>query len=74
MWQRVVRLLATSVNIYAFYSNPFKYLLSLALVVLIPYAVYIFWGTLALALLAGVGFYFLIRWISSTARQRVHHS
>lgn len=65
MWYRLVRLLKSGGNAYVFYSNPFRYLLGALLVLLIPYAIYIFWGSLFVLILAAFGLYFLFKLIKS---------
>lgn len=61
MWYRIVRLLKTGGNAYIFYSNPFRYLFGALFVLLIPYAIYIFWGSFIVLILAAVGIYFLFK-------------
>lgn len=63
MWQRILRLLTASLNMYSFYANPVRYIFSLLLIILIPYLAYIFWGSLVILILMGVGIYLLYRWI-----------
>lgn len=65
MWYRIIRLLKAGSNAYVFYSNPFRYFLAFLLAVLIPYAIYIFWGSVVIAILAAVGVYFLFKMIFS---------
>lgn len=68
MWYRIVRLLKSMGNAYVFYSNPFKYFLSFLLALLIPYAVYIFWGSFVVLILAALGIYFLFKLIKSALK------
>lgn len=65
MWQRLLRLLATGLNAYSFYSNPFRFILALLTVVLIPYLTYIFWGTVVFTILVILVIYLLYRVIQS---------
>lgn len=65
MWYRIVRLLKAGGNAYVFYSNPFRYLLGALLVILIPYAIYIFWGSVIVFILAALGIYFLFKLVKS---------
>lgn len=65
MWYRILRLLKTGGNAYIFYSNPLRYLLGALLVLLIPYAIYIFWGSFIVLILAVFGLYFLFKLIKS---------
>lgn len=69
MWQRLLRLLTTSLNIYSFYSNPVRFLSTLLCVILIPYLVYIFWGGLIIIALAILGIYFLYLAVTSAKNQ-----
>lgn len=69
MWYRIARLLKSGGNAYIFYSNPFRYILGALLVLLIPYAIYIFWGSLIVFILAGIGIYFLFKLIKSTFKK-----
>lgn len=71
MWQRFLRLLTTGLNIYSFYANPLRYILSLLAVILIPYLIYIFWGSLVIIALSALGIYFLFRAILS-GKQRTY--
>jgi len=65
MWYRILRLLKTGSNAYIFYSNPFRYFLAFLLALLIPYAVYIFWGSVIVFILAAIGVYSLFKLIRS---------
>lgn len=66
MWQRLLRLLSTGLNIYSFYSNPVRFILSILFVLLIPYLAYIFWGTLFIAALIALGIYFIYRALTAS--------
>lgn len=68
MWQRILRLLTASLNMYSFYANPVRYIFSLLLIILIPYLAYIFWGSLVILILMGIGIYLLYRWIMRTQK------
>lgn len=68
MWQRILRFLTASLNMYSFYANPVRYILSLLLIILIPYLAYIFWGSLVILILMGIGIYLLYRWIMRTQK------
>ena len=65
MWYRIIRLIKAGGNAYIFYSNPFRYLFGLLLILLIPYAIYIFWGSLIVIILAAFGVYFIFKLIRS---------
>ena len=69
MWYRIVRLFKAGGNAYVFYSNPFRYFLAFLLALLIPYAVYIFWGSVIVFILAGIGVYFLFKLIKSVFKK-----
>lgn len=73
MWQRVLRLLSTGLNAYSFYSNPFRFIISILCVLLIPYLAYIFWGSLIIIGLIVLGIYLLYKAISAS-RKQYHHS
>lgn len=64
MWQRFLRLFTTGLNMYSFYANPAKYLLSLLMILLVPYLAYIFWGGVVIFILCCLGIYMLYRLIS----------
>lgn len=66
MWQRLLRLLATGLNLYSFYSNPVRFLVSIFCVILIPYLAYIFWGTLIIIALIMLGIFFIYKAIQAS--------
>lgn len=66
MWQRVLRLFASGLNAYSFYSNPVRFLISILCVILIPYLAYIFWGSIVILGLAIAGIYFLYKAITTS--------
>lgn len=51
MWSRLVRALTALLNAYSFYSNPARFVLSVLMIVVIPYLAYIFLGGVIFALL-----------------------
>lgn len=61
MWQRLIRLISTGLSAYSFYSNPFRFILMLLGVIVIPYLVYIFWGSVIIIALAVLGTYLIYR-------------
>lgn len=61
MWQRLLRLLATGLNAYSFYSNPVRFLISILCIILLPYMAYIFWGTLIIIALIILGIFFIYK-------------
>lgn len=65
MWSRILRLLTSMLNIYSFYSNPVRYILSLLVIMIIPYLIYIFWGSLIIIALLCLGIYFLYRLVKT---------
>lgn len=69
MWYRIIRLLKSGGNAYVFYSNPVRYFLGALLVLLIPYAIYIFWGSLIVLILAAFGIYFLFKLVKSAFKK-----
>lgn len=69
MWYRIARILKSGGSAYAFYSNPFRYFLGALLVLLIPYAIYIFWGSVVVLILAVLGIYFLFKLIRITFKK-----
>lgn len=73
MWQRLLRLLTAGLNMYSFYANPLRYILSLLMILVIPYLAYIFWGSLVILILIGLGIYMLYRLIAN-ARKRSTYS
>lgn len=66
MWQRLLRLLATGLNIYTFYSNPVRFIISILCIMLIPYLAYIFWGTIILITLIILGIFFIYKPIQAS--------
>ncbi len=73
MWQRILRLLATGINAYSFYSNPVRFIVSLFCVILIPYLAYIFWGTVVIVGLAILGIYFIYKAITTSSSSARYH-
>ncbi len=63
MWQRILRILTATG--YA-YNSPLRFLATVVGLILIPYAAYIFWGSLALLILAAAGIYFLFRLLGNS--------
>lgn len=53
---------------YSFYANPLKYILSLLVVLLVPYLAYIFWGSILIVVLIGLGIYMLYRLIANARK------
>ncbi len=68
MWQRFLRLLATGLNVYSFYSNPVRFVTTILCIILIPYLVYIFWGALIIIALIIMGIYLIYRAIKSSQK------
>ncbi len=68
MWQRLIRLLTAGLNMYSFYANPLRYILSLLMILVIPYLAYIFWGSLVILILIGLGIYMLYRLIANARK------
>jgi len=73
MWQRLLRLLATGLNAYSFYTNPVRFIISLLCVMLIPYLAYLFWGIAIIIALIALGIYFIYKAISASLDQRHHY-
>lgn len=69
MWYRISRLCKAGSNAYVFYSNPFRYFVTFLLALLIPYAVYLFWGSLFVLILAAFGIYFLFKLVKSALKK-----
>ncbi|GAA5523027.1 hypothetical protein Asal01_02995 [Fodinibius salicampi] len=70
MIQRLLRLLATSLSLYTFYSNPLRFIVSLLCIMLVPYLAYIFWGSLVIIGLAILGIYFIYQLIANFSNRR----
>ena len=68
MWQRILRLLTAGLNMYSFYANPLKYILSLLMILLVPYLAYIFWGSLIIIILSCLGIYMIYKLITNAAK------
>ena len=68
MWQRIIRLVTAGLNMYSFYANPLKYILSLLAILLVPYLTYIFWGSILLFVLIGLGIYMLYRLVANAKK------
>lgn len=72
MWQRLLRALTALLNMYSFYSNPVKYIFSLIMIMVVPYLVYIFWGSLVIILLIALGIYLLYRGYKKSTKSNVY--
>ncbi len=70
MFNRILRLLTTSINAYSFYSNPLRFFISILCIVLVPYLTYIFWGSIIIVALAIAGLYFIYKVIRSSIESR----
>jgi len=70
MWKRLARLLVSIFNVYSFYQNPVRYIISLLAILLVPYLVYIFWGALLILFFMGLGIYLLYRVITKKWNHR----
>lgn len=70
MFNRILRLLATSINAYSFYSNPLRFFISILCIFLVPYLAYIFWGVAVILALAVAGLYFIYKAIRSSIENR----
>ena len=68
MWQRFLRLLATGLNVYSFYSNPVRFVTTILCIILIPYLAYIFWGAHIIIALIILGIYLIYRAIKSSQK------
>ena len=73
MWQRLLRLLATGLNAYSFYSNPVRFIISILCVILLPYLAYIFWGSLILGALIALGIFLIYKAITSNKKSAHHY-
>jgi len=73
MWQRIIRLLTALFNAYSFYSNPVGYVLGVLAVIIVPYLVYIFWGSLIFIGLLALGIYFLYRLLTRNRQKRTSY-
>lgn len=74
MWQRILRLLATGLNAYSFYSNPVRFIVSILCIILIPYLAYIFWGTLIIIALIALGIFFIYKAIQASRNKSAGYS
>lgn len=70
MFNRLLRLLATGINAYSFYSNPLRFFISMLCIFLIPFLTYIFWGSVIITVLTIVGLYFMYKTIRSSIKKR----
>ena len=73
MFNQILRLLATGINTYSFYSNPIRFLATLIAVILIPYLAYIFWGAVVIIVLAALGIYFIYKALTNSNNQGYHY-
>jgi len=72
MWNRIVRLLTALFNAYSLYQNPVKYLVSVVAVLLVPYLIYIFWGTLIIIALIITGIYAVYKLFTRNKKRRYY--
>lgn len=69
MWKRILRVLTTLFSAYSFYQNPVRFIISLLALFLVPYLVYIFWGTIILLLLVIFGIFALYKLITGKKKK-----
>lgn len=74
MWQRFLRLLATGLNAYSFYSNPVRFVISILCIILIPYLAYIFWGVLIVIALVVLGIFLIYKAITADKSNSANYS
>lgn len=74
MWQRFLRLLATGLNAYSFYSNPLRFIVSVFCVILIPYLAYVFWGAVIIVALTGLGIFLIYKAITASKNGSANYS
>lgn len=70
MFNRILRLFSSGISAYSFYSNPFRFIVSLLAVLLIPYLTYIFWGVTLIIILAIIGLYFTYKAVRNSMENR----
>jgi hypothetical protein len=68
MWARLLRILSASLNAWRFSANPVAFILSVLMVFATPYLIYLFWGSIIMLLLAGLGLFLGIRFILQKTR------
>lgn len=73
MFNRILRLLATGLNAYSFYSNPLRFFVTLICILLIPYLTYVLWGSLFILILAAVGLYFIYKAIRNSFKNKTSY-
>ncbi len=66
MWSRFLRALAALLNMYSFYRNPAKFILSILTIIIIPYLAYVFLGGLVFGVVIVLGVYLLSRWVTNS--------
>lgn len=71
MWQRFIRALAATLQVYTFATSPLRFIITLVTILMVPYLVYIFWGSVILFLLMAVGGYLLYRAYKNGGRSGV---
>ncbi len=74
MWQRLLRVLATGLNAYSFYSNPYRFIISILCIIILPYLAYIFWGTVIIIALFALGIYFIYKAIKRSYNNSTYYS
>ena len=67
MWTRILRLFSSGALAY---SNPMGFFVSLAMIILAPYLIYLFWGSLIFILLMTIALFFGIRFIMQKVRKQ----
>ncbi|PAU93437.1 hypothetical protein CK503_11935 [Aliifodinibius salipaludis] len=61
MVNRILRLLVTGLNAYSFYSNPYRFIIGILCIIILPCLAYIFWGTVIIIALLALGIYFIYK-------------
>jgi len=70
MWSRLLRIFSTALNAWRFSSNPMSFILGLISILIVPYLIYLFWGSLILFVLLGLGIWLMYRWVKENSTTR----
>lgn len=69
MLQRIIRYFTALFSAYSFYANPLRYIISLLAITLLPYLLYLFFGTIATIVILAVAVIVLWRKLRKTSHR-----
>ncbi|HKI44839.1 MAG TPA: hypothetical protein VKA08_05835 [Balneolales bacterium] len=72
MLQRLIRYLTALFSAYSFYANPLRYVVALLGITLLPYLLYLFFGTIVTIIILAITVIVLWRKLRKTSHRRAY--